>query len=118
MDVIRKRGVDLHSKHDLGRQLEIVAGLQAADRPAKGVADSDRGRIGQHRIGKAAAETGMGPEIQAGPIEDRLRQRGYMLFDVQMTTDHTERMGAIEIPRDEYLERLREAVRLTNVTFV
>jgi len=51
-------------------------------------------------------------------LVERLRQRGYMLFDVQMTTDHTERMGAIEIPRDEYLERLREAVRLTNVTFV
>ena len=50
-------------------------------------------------------------------LVERLRERGYVLFDVQMTTDHTERMGAVEIARDEYLERLREAVRLTNVSF-
>jgi leucyl/phenylalanyl-tRNA--protein transferase len=47
----------------------------------------------------------------------RLRQRGYALFDVQMKTDHTGRMGAVEVPRAEYLRRLREAVRLTAVTF-
>jgi leucyl/phenylalanyl-tRNA--protein transferase len=47
----------------------------------------------------------------------RLRQRGYALFDVQMKTDHTSRMGAVEVPRDEYLRRLREAVQLTAVTF-
>ena len=50
-------------------------------------------------------------------LVERLRTRGYVLFDVQMTTDHTSRMGAVEVPRAEYLRRLREAVRLTEVTF-
>jgi leucyl/phenylalanyl-tRNA--protein transferase len=47
----------------------------------------------------------------------RLRDRGYELFDVQMRTDHTARMGATDIPRSEYLRRLREAVRKTAVRF-
>jgi leucyl/phenylalanyl-tRNA---protein transferase len=41
---------------------------------------------------------------------DRLRERGFQLFDIQMLTDHTARLGAIEIPRAEYLSRLREAL--------
>jgi Leu/Phe-tRNA-protein transferase len=34
-----------------------------------------------------------------------------------MTTEHTERMGAVEIPRAEYLRRLHDAVRTEGVTF-
>jgi leucyl/phenylalanyl-tRNA--protein transferase len=41
---------------------------------------------------------------------ERLRQRGFRLFDTQFVTDHTARLGAIEIPRAQYLARLREAV--------
>ena len=41
---------------------------------------------------------------------DHLRQRGFQLFDIQMVTDHTTRLGAVEIPRAEYLERLRRAL--------
>lgn len=40
----------------------------------------------------------------------RLRQRGFQLFDVQFLNEHTARLGAIEIPRREYLARLRRAV--------
>jgi leucyl/phenylalanyl-tRNA--protein transferase len=40
----------------------------------------------------------------------RLRQRGFPLFDVQYLNDHTARLGAVEIPRAEYLARLRRAV--------
>jgi leucyl/phenylalanyl-tRNA--protein transferase len=47
----------------------------------------------------------------------RLRERGFTLFDVQFVTEHTARLGAIEIPRAEYLARLRQAVKLP-VTFV
>lgn len=50
-------------------------------------------------------------------LVQRLRDRGYVLFDVQMKTDHTTRMGATEIPRDEYLRRLRDAVAMTRMTF-
>lgn len=45
-----------------------------------------------------------------------VRCRGYTLFDIQQLTDHTASLGAIEIPRDEYLRRVAEAVRLP-VTF-
>ncbi len=43
---------------------------------------------------------------------EHLRARGYVLFDIQQLTDHTERMGAIEIPRAEYLRRLASAIDL------
>jgi leucyl/phenylalanyl-tRNA--protein transferase len=41
-----------------------------------------------------------------------LQQRGYALFDVQMTTPVTQSMGATEIPRLEFLSRLSAAIRL------
>ena len=50
-------------------------------------------------------------------LVERLRERGFVLFDVQMTTGHTERMGAVNIPRAEYLARLREAVTRTDIQF-
>lgn len=39
-----------------------------------------------------------------------LRAIGVSLIDLQVLTEHTERMGAIEIPRDEYIERLAAAM--------
>jgi leucyl/phenylalanyl-tRNA---protein transferase len=49
-------------------------------------------------------------------LVNRLRQRGYELFDVQFLNDHTASLGAVEIPRTEYLARLREALK-RDVTF-
>lgn len=46
-------------------------------------------------------------------LVDRLRLRGFTLFDIQFVTPHTTRLGAIEIPRAEYLRRLQAALRLT-----
>jgi leucyl/phenylalanyl-tRNA--protein transferase len=43
-------------------------------------------------------------------VMDRLRQRGFQLFDVQFLNDHTASLGAVEIPRREYLARLRRAI--------
>lgn len=43
-------------------------------------------------------------------VAQRLRDRGYLLFDTQFRTEHTTRFGAVEIPRKEYLHRLREAL--------
>jgi leucyl/phenylalanyl-tRNA--protein transferase len=40
----------------------------------------------------------------------RLQERGFTLFDIQFRTEHTTRLGAIEIPRDVYLQRLRQAL--------
>ena len=43
-------------------------------------------------------------------LVEHLRARGFLLFDTQMVTNHTERMGAVEIPRAAYLARLRVAL--------
>jgi leucyl/phenylalanyl-tRNA---protein transferase len=45
-----------------------------------------------------------------------LQARGYRLLDIQQWTPHTGRLGAIMIPRSDYLCRLAEAVDLP-VTF-
>ena len=42
----------------------------------------------------------------------RLKERGYLLFDVQFTTPHLKRFGAVEISRREYLRRLEKALVL------
>jgi leucyl/phenylalanyl-tRNA--protein transferase len=47
---------------------------------------------------------------------DRLRQRGFELFDAQIVNEHTLSMGAIEVSRVEYLDRLARAFAST-VTF-
>ena len=41
----------------------------------------------------------------------QLREQGYQLFDIQMVTPITGRLGATEISRADYLERLKEAVK-------
>jgi len=45
-------------------------------------------------------------------MEERLRVSGFTLFDVQFVTPHLRSMGAVEIPRKDYLGRLREAVAM------
>ncbi|REK13102.1 MAG: leucyl/phenylalanyl-tRNA--protein transferase [Planctomycetota bacterium] len=44
-------------------------------------------------------------------LVDHLRARGYTLFDIQQLTPHTESLGAVEIPRSEYLARLADALQ-------
>jgi len=39
-----------------------------------------------------------------------LVDRGYQLLDIQQLTPHTQRLGASEIPRAQFLERLRAAL--------
>ncbi|HSH94000.1 MAG TPA: leucyl/phenylalanyl-tRNA--protein transferase [Roseimicrobium sp.] len=43
-------------------------------------------------------------------LMDRLMGQGYRLFDIQMVTETTRRLGAVSIPREEYLNRLADAV--------
>ncbi len=45
-----------------------------------------------------------------------LQSRGYTLFDIQQINPHTQSLGGTEIPRPEYLRRLRAALDLP-VTF-
>ncbi|MEM9659636.1 MAG: leucyl/phenylalanyl-tRNA--protein transferase [Planctomycetota bacterium] len=49
-------------------------------------------------------------------LTHHLEQRGYRLFDIQQWTPHTGSLGAIEMPRIQYLRRLSRAVDLP-VTF-
>lgn len=44
-------------------------------------------------------------------LVERLRQRGFLLFDTQFLTEHTAGLGATEISRAEYLQRLSDALR-------
>lgn len=52
-------------------------------------------------------------KIALTALVDRLRERGFTLLDIQWMTPHLEQFGAIEIPRNEYLERLTAAVEGT-----
>jgi leucyl/phenylalanyl-tRNA--protein transferase len=45
-------------------------------------------------------------------LVEHLKQRGYVLLDAQVSNPHLEQFGAIEIPREEYLNRLRAALKL------
>jgi leucyl/phenylalanyl-tRNA--protein transferase len=45
-------------------------------------------------------------------LVELMRARGGVLLDVQWTTEHLASLGAIDIPRSEYLARLEKAVAL------
>ena len=43
-------------------------------------------------------------------LVDRMQRRGFALLDIQWVTRHLEQFGAVEIPRKEYLKRLKAAL--------
>lgn len=45
-------------------------------------------------------------------LVERLRQRGFVLLDIQFMTEHLRRFGAIEISGREYKARLEKALRV------
>ncbi|HEX5913029.1 MAG TPA: leucyl/phenylalanyl-tRNA--protein transferase [Rubrobacter sp.] len=45
-------------------------------------------------------------------LVNRLQERGYVLLDCQIQNPHLARLGAREIPEEEYLRRLRHALTL------
>ena len=52
-----------------------------------------------------------GSKVALVHLVQRLRERGFRLFDVQFLNPHTASLGAVEIPRRAYLGRLREALK-------
>jgi len=58
-----------------------------------------------HRVSNAS-------KVALYHLIQHLRNRGFALFDIQSTTPITRQLGAITIPREEYLERLAQAVAL------
>lgn len=49
-------------------------------------------------------------KVALAALVERLREQGFVLFDIQQLTPHTESMGAVEIARATYLDRLAEAL--------
>jgi len=49
-------------------------------------------------------------KIALASLADHLKGQGFLLFDVQVANPFTKRMGAEEIPRREFLGRLRRAL--------
>lgn len=49
-------------------------------------------------------------KVALAALVQRLNERRYLLLDVQYLTPHLARLGAIEIPHDEYMTRLSHAL--------
>ncbi len=45
-------------------------------------------------------------------LVQHLQQRNFVLLDIQFMTAHLHSLGAVEIPREQYLHRLRQAIKL------
>lgn len=50
-------------------------------------------------------------KVVLAALVERLRDRQFGMLDVQWVTPHLEQFGAIEIPRDRYLELLADSLR-------
>ena len=59
-----------------------------------------------HRVNNAS-------KIALWHLIQHLRERGFVLLDIQMLTPITRQLGAITISRDDYLKRLSEAVEVS-----
>lgn len=44
-------------------------------------------------------------------LVQRMKERGFTLLDIQYTTEHLQRFGCMEIPREDYLRKLAVALR-------
>ncbi len=58
-----------------------------------------------HRVSNAS-------KVAVVALVSRLRERRFQLLDIQMLSMHTESLGAVEIARTEYLERLHAAINV------
>lgn len=74
------------------------------------------GLYGVHLGGAFFGESMFHRETDASKVAlvslvDRLVRRGFTLLDTQWVTAHLGQFGAVEIPREDYLRRLRGALR-------
>ncbi len=73
------------------------------------------GTYGISMGGFFAAESKFHTETDASKVAlialvRHLKAQGYTLLDIQQLTEHTQRLGATEIPRNEFLDRLDQAI--------
>lgn len=78
------------------------------------------GLYGVHLAGSFFGESMFHTETDASKVAlvtlvAHMRDRGFTLLDIQWVTPHLARFGAIEIPREDYLIRLAEALCLNTV---
>ena len=50
-------------------------------------------------------------------LVNHLRKRNFILLDTQWTTPHLRQFGAVDIPKNDYIKQLNEAIKL-DVSFV
>lgn len=50
-------------------------------------------------------------------LVQRLKANGFTLLDTQFTTEHLKAFGAIDIPKEEYLEKLKDALESPHLKF-
>ncbi len=50
-------------------------------------------------------------------LVERLKAGGFTLLDTQFTTEHLKTFGAIDIPKDDYLEKLKKAMESPHLKF-
>ena len=77
-----------------------MAGRRAVRRPLGG---AFFGESMFHRVTDAS-------KVALVALVDRLRRRNFRLLDIQWVTPHLEQFGAVEIPREEYLGLLKQAL--------
>jgi leucyl/phenylalanyl-tRNA--protein transferase len=71
-------------------------------------------RIGRFFAGEAMFHTATDASKTAlVALVDWLNDTGAELLDVQWVTDHLATLGAVAVPREEYLARLRQATRVS-----
>lgn len=51
-------------------------------------------------------------------LVEQLRRQGFTLLDTQFTTEHLKTFGALDIPKDMYLQLLEEAMTSPHLDFV
>ena len=76
------------------------------------------GTYGVHLGGAFFAESKFHTETDASKVAlaklvERLRARGFALLEVQYLTAHLAQFGVIEIPDEEYVKRLEDALKLS-----
>jgi leucyl/phenylalanyl-tRNA--protein transferase len=104
-DEIRESYVELHRQGmahsvEVWREESLVGGLYGVH-----LGGAFFGESMFHRVRDAS-------KVALVALVERLRSRGFVLLDTQWTTPHLEQFGAIEIPRREYLRRLKGALRV------
>jgi len=99
---LHQRG-DAHSL-EVWREGDLVGGIYGVSFGAGFAAESMF-----HRVRDAS-------KVALVSLVRHLVERGFTLLDVQFRTDHLAQFGCVEIPRDEYLARVR-AVRDVGVEF-